>query len=46
MINIMFDGIDELICAVCNGVAYIRFDKRYNGMLGFCPTCQDQWKES
>lgn len=45
-LNIMFDGINVFTCLVCNGIAYIRYEKLYNGFMGFCPTCEDQWRES
>lgn len=45
-LNIMFDGIDTFKCLECGNPAYIHFDRRYNGDVGFCSTCNVSWRES
>jgi len=33
-------------CLSCKSPAYKRWDKRYNGFIGFCTVCDDNWRES
>jgi len=46
ILNEMFDGIRNVVCWSCGGLIYVRFDKRYNGYIGFCPNCDSVWRES
>ena len=33
-------------CMHCGMPVYQRYDKQYNGYLGFCTTCEATWAES
>lgn len=33
-------------CINCGYPAYKKWDKKYNGYLGFCTRCDAQWRES
>ena len=33
-------------CIHCNHPAYKRWSHSYNGFIGFCTECNDNWRES
>ncbi len=38
------DGVNT--CIHCGGPAHQRWEKRYNGYIGFCTACDCTWPES
>ena len=41
-----FHNDGENTCVLCGHPAYKRWDKKYNGYLGFCTECDYNWRES
>jgi len=46
VINLMFDGIDNVPCLNCEEPTYIRYDRKYKGLVGSCTKCDISWRES
>lgn len=45
IISMMFDA-EVVECQGCGYPTYVRWDRRYNGYLGFCSRCDSVWRES
>lgn len=41
-----FHDDGDNVCIHCGMPAYKRWEKRYNGFIGFCTTCDVTWAES
>jgi hypothetical protein len=41
-----FHELPEQECLMCGLPAYVRYDKKYKGLIGFCTRCDSMWRES
>ena len=41
-----FHNDEDWECINCGHPAYRRWEKRYNGYIGFCTHCDSNWRES